>query len=349
VTVVSPETPTPKSALVPEQLAVFLGALYPTTCEGFIELRMLPSGKQSFATADDHAGVANVLRQHATENCYLGVALRRETTSGALANCGELHTLWVDIDFKDVDESVVRTRISSFPIPPHVVVQSGGGLHCYWRLRQPFELPDEAMSVTRSLRRLALHFNGDLAATDPARILRVPGSLNFKYEPPRAVVLDRIDDGAIEAAELDDWLPPEPIAAGGDDGADVPFTVPARIRDGARNVTLYRFGRAIHAKGGSAAAILAALRAENAERCEPPLDDEEVRGLAAHAAAQRDRDDFDPSTGPAVSVGTNIDSYIEVTASALVARTHEAVPTPMLIEGLVPAEGIRCSTHSRAR
>lgn len=36
------------------------------------------------------------------------------------------------------------------------------GLHCYWLLREPFDLPGEAQKAKSYLWRLALHLGGDL-------------------------------------------------------------------------------------------------------------------------------------------------------------------------------------------
>jgi hypothetical protein len=41
------------------------------------------------------------------------------------------------------------------------------------------------------LRRLATYFGGDKAATDSSRILRIPGTLNYKYDPPRQIKTPR--------------------------------------------------------------------------------------------------------------------------------------------------------------
>lgn len=70
------------------------------------------------------------------------------------------------------------------------------------------------------------------------------------------------------------------------------FTVPEMIRDGQRNDTLYRLARSLKARGLTYEATLAALRAENKARCEPPLDDAEVKKIADNAYQQPDRPEF---------------------------------------------------------
>jgi hypothetical protein len=39
--------------------------------------------------------------------------------------------LFVDVDFKAIDEAEARERLARYPHPPSAIVASGGGLHCY--------------------------------------------------------------------------------------------------------------------------------------------------------------------------------------------------------------------------
>ena len=59
----------------------------------------------------------------------------------------------------------------------------------YWLLTNAVELPRDAERAKAVLRKIAIALQGDLAAAEPARVLRVPGSRNFKYAPPAEVRL----------------------------------------------------------------------------------------------------------------------------------------------------------------
>jgi hypothetical protein len=59
------------------------------------------------------------------------------------------------------------------------------------------------------------------------------------------------------------------------------------IREGARNATLASLAGAMRRRGASQEAITAALQAENERRCDPPLTDAEVAGIAASIARYR--------------------------------------------------------------
>ena len=60
-------------------------------------------------------------------------------------------------------------------------------------LQEPLDLQDQADRTLAAslLRRLAHYLDADLQAAEPARVLRLPGTQNFKYDPPRHVVVER--------------------------------------------------------------------------------------------------------------------------------------------------------------
>jgi hypothetical protein len=327
------------NAVVAPTLRTFLQMLYPVN-EGYLDLRALPSRAQAFIPIGDKAGVATFLSTHAEEHVYIGVATRRSAESGALENCAELSCVFVDIDFKTTSEADARERLATFPLSPSLVINSGGGLHVYWLMREPFRLPEEADAAQSLLRRVAQHFGGDLASAEPARVLRVPTSFNVKYDPPRLVTIEHIESTTYNASEFDEWLPAEirPNRSAGQ-----PFTAPERICDGTRNDTLYRTGRSLHAKGFSGAAITAALLAENGEKCDPPLGDDEVRRIAHNAATQRDHDDFDPTPGARATIGgkppTETPQSFAETAPIFLARLDQQKRPPDLVTGLLPGCG----------
>lgn len=78
---------------------------------------------------------------------------------------------------------------AAFPAPS-VLVDSGGGIHGYWLLREPWLLDsDEARQAAELVQRLWVQqvIGADPSVHDLVRILRIPGTLNFKYDPPRPV------------------------------------------------------------------------------------------------------------------------------------------------------------------
>ncbi len=100
-----------------------------------------------------------------------------------------------------------------------------------------------------------------------------------------------------------------------------------RISEGARNDTLYRIGRSLKARGLSPAAVLAALRAENQERCEPPLDDAEVTEIGQKALTEADRPGFQSQNSfpPYKGVVGKETNFWPVKAEAFLAEEPEPI------------------------
>jgi hypothetical protein len=168
----------------------FLKSLYEHREEGFINIRFLPSAKNLFIPLSEIDSTSTILESHKNENIYFGVSTRVKG-DGTKAGIRQIPALWIDIDFKDLTEGKieVQKRIRDFPLKPTFVINSGGGLHIYFKFKEP-DTRDEIPRVENLNRRLASYFGGDMASTDASRILRLPGSRNFKYEPARDVTIE---------------------------------------------------------------------------------------------------------------------------------------------------------------
>ncbi len=112
---------------------------------------------------------------------YTGVALRCRRAGGRDA-ITDPHLVFIETDTLEGLE-----RLRHFAYPPSMVIASGtpGHLHAYWSLASPISVDE----LERANRRLAHHLGGDPASVDAARVLRPPGSLNHKHQPPAPVRL----------------------------------------------------------------------------------------------------------------------------------------------------------------
>lgn len=278
-----------------------LAALY-ADLPGVLELRAVAREDgivgQAFVDAADHRAIAAFMRRHAEDHVYFGVALRRDDTSGALANCGPLPALFADLDFKQYPggEDEARAAIARCPFPATAVVASGGGLHAYWRLKEPWVLTADADAAKRLLRRLATSLGADLAAAEPARVLRLPNTVNGKYDPPRRVRLELLEaDREYNPSDFDEVLPADPGPA----TTVIPSLVKGLIPQGQRHQTLARLAGTMRRRGMSPEAIEAALLADNLHRTATPLPDAEVRRLAHDIGKKPPVDEPGPSNGTA--------------------------------------------------
>jgi len=267
------------------RVADVLHALY-SSCEGVIEFRAFNVNGitgRLFAALEDADTIRAFWVKHKADNLYWGIATRRDDRDGTLANCVHLPALFADLDFKLSSEVAIRATLAAFPLPPSLVVLSGGGLQPYWLLREPADVQQESVALRDVLRRLACHLTGDVVAGEPARVLRVPGTLNAKYTPPRVVRIEEFKaDRQYNISEFD-FLPAEPIRS-----ASQPIDLAKTIGE-LRNQTLYRLARALKGKQLPDAMIVTTLRQVNVECCAPPLEEWEMRQVLRNALTQPDR------------------------------------------------------------
>jgi P4 family phage/plasmid primase-like protien len=97
-------------------------------------------------------------------------------------NAAEIPALFADTDSKDIEGDLPTAveRIRTLPLPPSKIVWSGHGLHCYWVLTEPLDCQKDRDRIEGLLRQLADLVGGDLACTEVARLMRLPGSHNTK-------------------------------------------------------------------------------------------------------------------------------------------------------------------------
>ncbi len=256
---------------------------------------------------------------------FFGVALRTPSAprdrKGDAAHCQTLTALFVDADFKHLGEAMTRQRLAEYSTPPAVIVNSGGGLHPYLLLQRPFALQttyDEARTV---LRRLAYSVAAivDTSVSEPARVLRIPGSLNFKYTPPRSVTIEQFTDARIDPADLRlIELTSQPGASSGR-SSGVPFRLPDTLSalKKERHETLRLLMRSLQAHGVSVDAAVKACEAENTARCQPPIEDRSLESYLRRASTYADASNFtrSPKTGwelagALLEVGLSVDAVI---------------------------------------
>jgi hypothetical protein len=256
----------------PEEAGEFLRRFFENTSHA-VELRALPSTDRIFTRRLGSA--RNFVKAHENENLYFGCATREG--GGEKKHCVEIPALWLDMDFKAIPEDEAWELIRQFPISPSVIVASGGGLHVYWLLAQPVSAHDA--SVESILRVLAKALGGDRAVAEIAQIMRLPGTLNRKYTPPRACRVLEADWA--RRYTLADF---EKFREGPCGHADTDCNATSKIREGHRNSSLMSIAGGLRQRGMDEATVTVVLLAVNRERCEPVLPEGEVRRVAKSAS-----------------------------------------------------------------
>lgn len=102
-----------------------------------------------------------------------------------------LNCLYAEFDVKTYgSKQAIRDHLESQPVSmPSVLIDSGGGLHAYWLLADMFVFTNEDQrEAGRIIQQLWVAVvGGDPAVHDLTRVLRVPDTHNYKYDPPRPV------------------------------------------------------------------------------------------------------------------------------------------------------------------
>jgi hypothetical protein len=121
---------------------------------------------------------------------------------------GQKHIERVRLLFLDLDGapiSAVTTAVKQGFPKPHIVIESSPGrYHVYWR---PIHCQLDQFALVQRI--LAQFFGGDPAMTNLDRVMRVPGSLNFKHNPDGDLVTTRHfapDAPLVDVADVLKWL-----------------------------------------------------------------------------------------------------------------------------------------------
>ena len=106
----------------------------------------------------------------------------RKRTKESIAS---VRHLYIDID-TDGDTRLAMLLLSdSVPAPTAILSTSPGKYQVFWKVNGfDFELQE------MTLKQIAIAFGGDAACTDCNRVLRVPGFLNWKYDPAAHVTVE---------------------------------------------------------------------------------------------------------------------------------------------------------------
>jgi hypothetical protein len=186
--------------------------------------------------------------------------------------------------FVDLDGAPLAPVLAG-GLEPHIVCESSPGrFHAYW-------LTDDCPldQFKRVQLALAGRFGSDPSVHDLPRVMRLPGFRHFKKDAQTCTLLDGIGTTAPPYAlaeivgglglDLDAPEDRRPARPNGDGGM---------IEPGNRHSHLFASGRSMAKRGLSREAVRAALAAENAARCNPPVADADIDDLARRAFAAKD-------------------------------------------------------------
>jgi hypothetical protein len=294
--------------MIPDETRLFLKTLF-TDPAREVHLRGLPAKDE--ARTDIVPWKRNLPLQELLSDPTVEDFLRRSNErmgNYVVINTGgdkdhEIHTF--NALFIENDELTIAQQhklLDAAPLPPSIRVETLKSVHAYWL---PFGPPLMRLDWVSMHLRLIHHFRSDPSIKNPSRVMRLPGFDHLRVEkgqyirhPVRLVFID--PKLRYSLAELREAFPPvsdegEAVASSRKEGKTKPKGASGeKVKEGGRNNTLASIAGSMHHRGLSPEAIEAALKQENAARCEPPLPDREVEGIVK-SITKYERED----TGPA--------------------------------------------------
>jgi len=144
--------------------------------DGYIEIRELSNSSQGNKRHFIRPNKIRDYRPPLDRNVYFGV-YDRQRGNGKAIGCISTGTLWADYDGLPLHE--VKARIAHAGLPePSIIVNSGHGCHTYWLLEER-----TTKDITGILKGITDKTGADAKATDRARIMRLPNTMNIKHDP----------------------------------------------------------------------------------------------------------------------------------------------------------------------
>lgn len=204
--------------------------------DGYLCLVTIANGtpRQYFVETVDEVYEGGLTASEQDKNAYYAMASFKTPGARTQDNVLAVKAFWIDVDCKgkgptvdyaNKDEGIaaIRDFCKQYGFPRPAIVDSGNGWHCYWILTEQIT-PDIWKPIAEKFKSLCLRsgLRIDPACTaDSARILRIPDTKNFRFDPPSTVELKRMAD-AIELHAFDalvdmglSTLGPEPLRVAG--------------------------------------------------------------------------------------------------------------------------------------
>lgn len=151
----------------------------------YVELRGFNEGKKNVRLfSGSIVEMLQWIETYRTDyNLYVGVNPRTSNKSGKNEDIKRSYWVWIDIDSKKVDnatgDQILKNVLQRIVLPPSMVVYSGGGAHFYYRIQET----DDLETLQRVINAFAAEVHGDPLG-DPARVFRLPGTINYKHGTP---------------------------------------------------------------------------------------------------------------------------------------------------------------------
>lgn len=181
---------------------------------------------QNFAdTREEALEVAQRLANQKV-NVYFGAAKYGAANKRNHDNAQYFKALWIDIDCGEskaipdpesgkiagyIDQATGMAEFRKFckvvGLPKPILVNSGNGLHMYWRLAETVSRREWEPLAKRLLQLCQEHgLIVDPSVFEASRVMRMPGTYNYRYDPPSYAEIISTDSEPLSYAEMKELL-----------------------------------------------------------------------------------------------------------------------------------------------
>lgn len=194
---------------------------------------------------------------------------RTRSANRAASNIVGLRALFVDKDDGNLPDRL--------ELEPSLVIQSKNGQHAYWLL-----LEEENMKLFKhSQQELAKKLNTDKSINDLSRVMRVPGFIHQKNpESPFLVYILEANEKRYSIADVAEAFELSIEGQKTKKSTKTKANNQKQIAEGGRNTTLTSLAGRLRREGLEFEELFSALKLLNIKKCNPPLDEEEVKSIA---------------------------------------------------------------------
>lgn len=159
-----------------------------------LEIRVIPAVRYNrnvnvfFGYANEINQMVNYLtdRNRGENPCHIYISANPRAKFWGSTNSNIKIARSVFVDFDNISVKDALKKISRFP-KPSIVVESGHGVHIYWRLKDPIT---DLHYWTDLQKLISKELGSDGSVCDPPRIMRLPGFNNVKntHIPCRIII-----------------------------------------------------------------------------------------------------------------------------------------------------------------
>ena len=217
---VSTEDSIPQEGRTLSPVADFLSLLFENCDSGWLTIWRLPDKKTEWFEVPRqlHDAASYAEKIGGRFDVYFGVALQAEKATrgrGTARSVSLIPIAWLDLDIGDhgagkryfPTEEAALKFVKTLPVQPSVITRTGGGLHVFWKFDEPIEDREDAARIINGWQSfICAQTEFDIDDTsDLARVLRIPGTTNTKYENTTVEVIE-LSDRECSPSDLKEFI-----------------------------------------------------------------------------------------------------------------------------------------------